>query len=160
MGMHLESDAGRGGALMFSPRTIRTSMAWRDGDGAKLYTIATDARSVDHQPFLQRLAQVKSLRSVHWPDVAHFAIFHHGASMLYLVLCWWGNDNELFTSVSVLVGEEWVERPDLYSFCLYDLEVFWDERNRYVETMDCLHPNLDQYRNSRRAEWMAPPGDN
>jgi hypothetical protein len=139
---------------MFVPRTIRSSLDWQDANGAKLYTISADGSQVDQQPFLARLAEVKSSRPIVWDETPHFAIFHKGASFPYLILSWWGNDNELFNSVSVRMAEGWVEQPDRYSFCLYDMEIFWDERNFYIDTIDCQHPNLSSYRNKRRKAWL------
>lgn len=136
---------------MFVPRTIRSSSDWLDADGAKIYTIAKHDGPVAQAPFHERLAHVKASRSLPWPQTAHFAIFHEGTSP-YLVLCWWGNDNELFTSVSVLTQEGWAERPDLYSFCLYDMEVMWEERNAYIDTVDCADPSLQSYRLRRRRD--------
>ena len=65
------------------------------------------------------------------------------------MLAWWGNDNELFTSVSARSTQGWVEDPRRYSFCLWDLEVFWFERNRYVELVYRAAPDLDGYRAAR-----------
>jgi len=138
---------------MYKPRTIRTSLDWQDPDGAKLYTISMRGGAVDHDLFLARLLDVKTSRNVPWAETPHFAIFHQGACC-YLILSWWGNDNELFTSVSVLTDCGWVEQPSRYSFCLYDLEVFWDERNFYIETIYCKTPSLAAYRLSRRPEWI------
>lgn len=135
---------------MFVPRAIHGRLDWLDADGAKIYTISTLDQPVEQAPFLERLRQVKDSRPVPWRTTPHFVIFHEGASCLYLVLCWWGNDNELFTSVSVLAGGGWVEQPDRYSFCLYDMEVMWDERNAYIETIDCQAPDLRAYRQTRR----------
>jgi hypothetical protein len=64
---------------------------------------------------------------------------------------WWGNDNELFTSVSARSSGDWVEDPRRYSFCLWDLEVFWFERNRYIELVYRSAPDLDAYRAARLA---------
>ncbi len=139
---------------MFVPRTVRTSLNWQDIDGAKLYTISMDGSAVDHAPFLVRMAEVKASRSIPWLQTPHFAIFHKGVSS-YLVLSWWGNDNELFTSVSVLVDSAWIEQPCRYSFCLYDLEIFWDERNFYIDTIYCERPSLSAYQRSRRPEWTG-----
>lgn len=141
---------------MYRPRTIRTSANWRDQDGAKIFTISADGSDVDRISFLPRLAQMKAVRTVRWEETAHFVIFHDGASMLYLVLCWWANDNEMFTAVSVRTPDGWVEQADRYSFCLYDMEVFWDERNRYIETIDCGQPSMATYRESLRIDWLAP----
>lgn len=38
--------------------------------------------------------------------------------MPYLVLAWWDNNNELFTSVFVRTPQGWVEDQARYSFCL------------------------------------------
>jgi hypothetical protein len=130
-------------------------LEWRDSDGAKLYTISVNEASVDQTPFMCRMDFVKSIRPVPWSQIPHFAIFHEGSAYRYLILCWWGNDNELFTSVSVLTDEGWVERPDRYSFCVYDLEVVWDERNAFIDTMDCKEPSLQCYQQRRRQEWLC-----
>ena len=138
---------------MFVPRKIRTSAHWQDRDGCKLYTISADGSAVDHAIFESRLLQVKSARPLAWGRTPHFAILHRGTSSPYLILCWWGNDNELFTSVSVLADGNWVEDPARYSFCLYDLEIIWDERNHYIQTMDRPSPDLMRYREGLRSEW-------
>lgn len=59
------------------------------------------------------------------------------------------NDNELFTSVSVNTESGWVEDGSRYSFCVYDLEVFWQERNYFIQFMDCPLPDLSRYRAAR-----------
>ena len=59
------------------------------------------------------------------------------------------NDNELFTSVSVNTESGWVEDGSRYSFCVYDLEVFWQERNYFIQFLDCPLPDLDRYRAAR-----------
>lgn len=138
---------------MFKPRTIRTQIDWQDHDGAKIYTISRDGSPVNHEAFLPRFRDVKAARSLPWAETPHFAIFHQGVSA-YLVVAWWGNDNELFTSVSVLTEAGWAERPDVYSFCVFDLEVFWEERNAFIAKVYCEHPDLQAYQRCRRAEWM------
>jgi len=65
------------------------------------------------------------------------------------VLAWCANDNELFTSVSARFSGGWIEDPRRYSFWLWDLEVFWFERNRYVELVYRAAPDLDAYRAAR-----------
>ncbi|WP_230474882.1 hypothetical protein [Dyella monticola] len=141
---------------MYTPRFIRCSPLWNDEQGAKLYTISVMNAPVDMGPFLDRLVVVKADRDIDWAGTAHFAIFHQGIAFPYCVLCWWGNDNELFTSVSVRVGKGWVERPERYSFCLYDMEVFWVERTVYIETMYGEHPDLLAYRQALRQDWLSP----
>lgn len=138
---------------MFRPRTIRGLLDWKDAEGGKIYTIAADGLPVDQGLFLERLRVVKLARHLHWQSTPHFAIFHRGASFPYLILAWWGNDNELFHSVSVLVEQDWVEQPEKYSFCVYDLEVFWVERNIFVDTVYCPAPSLERYQVTRNPAW-------
>lgn len=145
---------------MFRPRTIRGPLDWKDPDGGKIYTISANGAAVDQRLFLERLRAMKQVRSLRWDVTAHFAIFHQGESFPYLILAWWGNDNELFTSVSVLADENWVEQPEKYSFCVYDLEIFWAERNIFVETVYCRTPSLERYKLTRDPAWsgdLEPP---
>ncbi|MGH8235059.1 MAG: hypothetical protein ACREPU_12835 [Rhodanobacteraceae bacterium] len=142
--------------MMFMSRNVRTSRNWLDADGAKIYTISIDHDAVDHAAFLARMVEVKASRRVSWPETAHFPIFHCGITFRYLILAWWGNDNELFTSVSALTESGWVERPERYSFCVHDLEVFWEERNIYIDTMLGGHADIHAYRSARRQDWLSP----
>lgn len=128
-----------------------THASWLDSDGVKIYTISAHNETVQQTRFAQRLQEVKRQKAKVWCHVPAFAIFHQGESFPYLILAWWGNDNELFTSVSVLQDEVWLEDANQYSFCVYDLEVIWAERNIFIETMDCANPNLSHYR-ALRAE--------
>ncbi len=140
---------------MFRPRKIESQPAWLDSDGIKIYTISTHGQSVDQAPYLARLACVKEQKPVGWARVPAFAICHDGADTAYLVLAWWGNDNELFTSVSVRTASGWVEDPSKYSFCVYDLEVVWQERNHFIECIDCAEPSLERYR-AKRLGYPSP----
>ncbi len=134
---------------MFQPRQIESEPSWLDEDGIKIYTISAVNKPINRAAFMPRLAEVKQTKSVHWPTTPAFVIFHEGASCQYLVLAWWGNDNELFTSVSVNTSSGWVEDPAQYSFCLWDLEVFWCERNYFIESIYCSSPDIGAYRNRR-----------
>ncbi|WP_448212400.1 hypothetical protein [Colwellia sp. MEBiC06753] len=138
---------------MYKPRTLASHADWLDETGVKIYTISACNQDVEFEKYLPRLKQVKAARNIEWhidwQSTAAFAIFHDGASCDYLVLVWWGNDNELFTSVSVRTEHGWVEDASLYSFCLYDMEVMWAERNIYIKTMDCAEPSLTQYQQTR-----------
>ena len=134
---------------MYQPRIISSHVEWLDDDGIKIYTISVNNHIVNHEQYLPRLNEIKSARNIDWRNTPAFTIFHEGETYKYLVLVWWGNDNELFTSVSVLVGEEWIEDASKYSFCLYDLEVMWSERHIFIETIDCETPSLHTYRRTR-----------
>lgn len=142
---------------MFKPRTIRGLRDWTDADGGKIYTISANGETVDPAPFVERLVAAKRARHVPWAATPHFTIFHQGSSFPYLILAWWGNDNELFTSVSVQTGQGWVEQAEKYSFCVYDLEVFWAERNIFIETFYCRTPSLERYRETRQPEHIGTP---
>lgn len=142
---------------MFRPRKIDSAPDWLDDDGIKLYTVSATGAPVDASGYHPRLAQVKRSRPVDWAQTPAFAIFHDGAGMAYLVLCWWGNDNELFTSVSVRTDEGWVEDPSRFSFCLWDLEILWFERNAFVETLYSGEPDIARYRATRLAQSQEAP---
>jgi ribosomal protein S18 acetylase RimI-like enzyme len=139
---------------MFKPRTVRALPPGLDPDGIKLYTICAHEAPVEIAAFLARLAEVKKARAFGWSDLPGFAILHVGSSALYLVVGWWGNDNELFTSVSVLKPTGWVEDPTRFSFCLWDLEIFWHERNSFVRHLYSGSPDLAGY----RADFAAGTG--
>ena len=136
---------------MYRPRKIESNPSWQEEDGIKLYTISATNSAVEHAGYLPRLAEVKRAKLDDWSTVPAFAIFHDGASCQYLVLAWWGNDNELFTSVSVKTSAGWIEDPSRYSFCLWDLEVFWHERDFFIEHLYCSNPSLSAYRARRFA---------
>lgn len=134
---------------MFSPRQIQSRVEWSDPDGVKLYTISADGGHVDHSAFLPQLVDMKRRVAVEWSTTPAFAIFHRGSTALYLVLAWWGNANELFTRVAVLEQNKWIEDPNRFSFCLWDLEVMWHERQYFIDSVYCAEPDLASYRLKR-----------
>lgn len=139
---------------MFKPRKTRTGEDLCDADGVKIYTISASGEAVDLAPYREQLAQMKQHWRHDWRATAAFAIFHDGAGARYLVLGFWGNDNELLTRVAVKQGQEWLVDPDRYSFCLWDLEVMWEERNIFVETLYSGEPSLADYRSRRPKRWL------
>lgn len=130
---------------MYTPRIIKSKSTWVDIDNIKIYTVSIDNADVDQSQFLERLAIVKNERVVDWAITPAFVIFHKGVSYIYLVLAWWGNDNELFNSVSVLTESGWVEDSSKFSFCLFDLEIFWGERNIYIDTIYNSKPSTTEF---------------
>jgi len=136
---------------MFVARKIESREDWLDPDGIKIYTLSAYGNTVDQSKFMERLKTSKSMRPILWRETPAYVIFHEGESYLYLVLAWWGNDNELFTATSVLTEDTWIEDPERFSFCLYDLEIFWAERNIYINTMYSGSQNIDLYRQQRFA---------
>lgn len=136
----------------YAPRRIDSAADWRDEDGIKIYTVSASGDPVRHADYAERLDEAKRRARVDWDTTPAFAIFHDGANGLqYLVLAWWGNDNELFNSVSVREGERWVVDPARYSFCVWDLEIFWAERNSFIEHVYTAAPDLAAYRRARLA---------
>lgn len=131
---------------MFKPRLIRSLPSSSDRDGVKLYAISLDEAFTDYAKYLDRLVHVKAELNLTWSETPAFAILHQGQAAAYLVLGYWGNDNELFTAVSVEEQGRWVQDPRRYSFCLWDLEVFWHERNSYVRHMYSGSPDMPAYR--------------
>lgn len=123
----------------YRDRTIRpqgsTTIAnWR----LKVYDINcpnTPADPADYQGALNLLAALLPQPPVTRNRIGMgFIIAHPGAKMRYLVGCWWDNQNELVTRVFVCPpGGEWQPAGDAYSFCVWDLEVMWFERNRWVD---------------------------
>ena len=99
--------------------------------------------------YLTQLQIIKSQKQLAWKHIPAFAIFHEGANAQYLVLAWWGNDNEMFISVSVREQSSWIVDSDKYSFCLWDLEILWAERNIFIETMYSGKTDLEAYRYQR-----------
>lgn len=134
---------------MFKPRYIESQSSWSDSDGIKIYTISVRDESVDQSKFMSRFKEVKQNRKVDWSETPSFVIFHEGSSALYLVLAWWGNDNELFTSVSAKTTAGWVEDSERFSFCIWDLEVIWNERSYFLEHIYTENPDLESYRGKR-----------
>ncbi len=131
---------------MYQPRKTWPLTDCADPQQIKLYAISADGSPVDTAPFQARLDAVKAERGLDWAALPAFAIFHRGATQRYLVVCWWANDNELFNSVSVQTEGGWIEDPRRYSFCLYDLQVIWHERQAFIQHLDHDAPDLAAYR--------------
>ena len=134
---------------MYAPRSIVNVAGIAEQDGLKLYTIAAHDGPVDATAYLDQLAILKSQQAVPWQVTPAFAIFHDGAQFAYLVLAWWGNENELFVRVAVREADGWVVAPERYSFCLWDIDVMWFERGSYIRNMYSGSPSLASYRLDR-----------
>lgn len=130
-------------------RRLHSTPPWSDEDGVKLYGITSTERALPWSMFRDRLKEVKATRSIVWKSTPAFAIFHDGVHSLYLVLAWWSNDNELFTSISVLTEHGWLEDAERYSFCLFDMEIMWHERAAFLQHLYLGNPDLSAYRASK-----------
>lgn len=131
---------------MFRHRRIEPQPSGLDPDGIKVYAITATDESVELAAYLPRLAEMKQVKAVTWRNTPAFAICHDGSTARYLTLGWWGNDNEMFVAVAVSQPAGWVEDLSRYSFCLWDMEVMWHERNAFVRHMYGATPDLDAYR--------------
>jgi hypothetical protein len=140
---------------VYQPRRIETQSDWLDNDGLKIYCISYSGEPVQKDLFSDQLQVLKSSRDVAWLQTPGFAIFHEGVSERYLVLVYWGNDNEIFPIVSVETRGGWVEAPELYSFCLWDLEVMWGERQLYIDHCYSGKKDLVAYRLARPSIWVT-----
>lgn len=134
---------------MFEKRQIRTQNNWSDTDGCKIYTVSVSNKPVAQKAYKNQLIEIKKSRKRDWTNTPSFAIFHDGLIHQYLVFVWWGNDNEMFVSVSVKQDSVWLEDRNLYSFCLWDLEIMWAERNFFIETMYSGFPDINAYKRIR-----------
>lgn len=162
-----------GKELMFESRFLHT-LKTIDVSGTKCYRISCD-EVIDDAIYEMRLAEVKSAffkeRKVKdWSRLASFAIFHQGAQYPYLVLCWWDNGNELFTSVSVKTDDGWQqsstkqEAHSMYSFCIYDMEIMEAERqffgDLWGQEYSDIGTEIDSVLKSYRHSWYhANPDD-
>ncbi len=83
------------------------------------------------------------------PGVA-FAIAHQGRGMHYVVISWWGNENEYFNRVLVRpfgAKEKWRNASEHESVCVWDLQIICFEREAYVATILAKEgtPDIDAY---------------
>lgn len=83
-------------------------------------------------------------------------IAHEGRDARYVVLAWWDRENELPVRVFVAPAAEdgeWRAARDGESFCVWDMQVLWFEREAYVETM--LDPAVAEPEAEYLAEWLT-----
>lgn len=65
-----------------------------------------------------------------------FIIEHLASPLDYIVLCWWQNKNEMITRILVReAGAPWRLTDGSESFCVWDLDIMWFERNAFIRTM-------------------------
>ncbi len=134
---------------MYKPRKIEQQDNWLDESGVKIYTITYQSNTLDQSLYKKALISIKQSIDIPWKNTAAFTIFHEGELYPYLILGYWQNGNELFVRVYVHINKHWLEDPAQFSFCLYDMEVMWNERNICITTIDNDSPSLDAYQNTR-----------
>jgi len=124
----------------YRPRRIRFhQVLGLDGWRLKLYSISFDGSDISWDDFdgglaLARSALPRPAAEEGRPGVG-FVIAHHGDGIDYAVVSWWDRENELPTRVfACACGNGWRPASGGESFCVWDLEVIWAEREVYLET--------------------------
>lgn len=124
----------------YRPRPIRFEGTRKvEGHRLKLYSIRYGSRPVRWGVFEKGLAIAfdalpQPVVSEGRPGVG-FGIAHQGRGADYVVLGWWDRENELPTKVFVREGDEWRPARESESFCVWDLQIMWHERQVYVSTV-------------------------
>lgn len=127
----------------FEPRRIsfhglRRPQGWQ----LKLYGVVYGPEPLDWQSFAPGLAMAET--ALPSPAVAEgrpglgFLIAHQGRTGNYVVLGWWDRENELPIRIFVSPdgrAESWRSNRENESFCVWDLEIMWAEREAYVTTV-------------------------
>jgi hypothetical protein len=139
---------------LYTKRSTSRVYGVQDVAGLKLYSISASGSPVDANIFSSQLQSMMDAAATNWSETAGFAIFHQAANFPYLVLCWWGNDNELFVRVAVFESDSWVMDTDRFSFCLWDMEIMWLERRSYIQWMYSGRKDLNGY----RSDLVVPEG--
>lgn len=145
----------------YAPRLIHPDgLLETDGWRLKGYAITLPDAEVDASAFTSGVAlAIESLpepaQAPGRPGIG-IVIAHEGRGARYVVLAWWDRENELPVRVFVAPddeGGEWRPARDGESFCVWDLQVLWFEREAYVETM--LDPEVEEPEAEYLAEWLT-----
>jgi hypothetical protein len=126
----------------YQPRPIlfhglRSHGEWR----VKLYSITWDAAHPVEWPRFQAglelaYGELPGAARAQGRAGVGFAIAHQGRNADYVVLGWWDRENELPMRVFVREGTEgWRPARGGESFCVWNLQVLWAEREAYVATV-------------------------
>jgi len=137
----------------FSPRLVRFHQIL-EGEGwrLKLYSISHDGSEIDWARFSPGLslarAELPAAEAPGRPGLG-FVIVHQGLTGDYVVASWWDHENELPTRVflrSDAAERGWRAAGARESFCVWDLEIMWAERQAYVATaLATAGPDLEGY---------------
>jgi len=126
----------------FAPRPIRY-LGLRESHGwcLKTYTVLYGGGAFDAAGFEPAVQLALSSLPPADPDCGRpglgFIIAHQGRTGDYTVLAWWDHENELPVRLWVRRDrdEPWREAATSESFCVWDLEILWAEREAWVRTM-------------------------
>jgi hypothetical protein len=129
----------------------------------KRYDVLFDADRIDDRTYAGGLAL--AIEALPCPAATSarpgvgFVICHHGRGVHYIVLSWWDNENELFQRVLTRgfnADAIWQDGAGKGSFCVWDAEIIWAEREAYVRHVLTESPDLDAYLAVRLG--LAPTG--
>ncbi len=124
----------------YQPRIVRSDTpVAHNGYRLKTYTIRRKSDPFDRAPFEEGIqlalqALPEPARTNVRPALG-FIILHQGRGKNYVVVSWWDHENELPTRVFVNEGTGWKKGDNNESFCVWDLEIMWYERQAYIATM-------------------------
>jgi hypothetical protein len=127
----------------FAPRPVEFhGLRGSDGWRLKVYSVRYGSRPLDWPAFDAGLrmadATLPHPATTDGRPGVGFLIAHEGQSADYVVLCWWDQENELPLKVFVHLhgpDESWRPARTRESFCVWDLDIIWSERQAYVDTM-------------------------
>lgn len=128
-------------AAHFAPRSVRVLPAFEVG-GWRLKPYRVLGRESDAPETFEESGLDAILSEL--PEQAEapgrpglgFLIEHLATPLDYIVLCWWQNNNEMITRILVReAGSPWRPTDGSESFCVWDLDIMWFERNAFIRTM-------------------------
>jgi hypothetical protein len=146
----------------FSPRPITfAGILNTHGYELKSYRITAGGAPFRKEHFEEGLSLAFSslltpARSGRRPGLG-FVIAHQGKDLDYIVLSWWDRENELPTRVFVRDDTGWRPARQDESFCVWDLEIIWHERQSYIRTL--LSPVAGDNREVYLLDYAGFPGD-
>jgi hypothetical protein len=132
----------QGRAVVYQPFTART-IHWNGlfgfgGCQFRSYAVISPERSFDFRAFdvgvMLAMKEVPSADPAAGRPGAGVLIRHQGPTVDYAVVAWWDQQNELPVRVVVRSATGWRPANAHESFCVWDLEILWHERNAWLET--------------------------
>ncbi len=126
----------------FEPReiTFRGTRA-RRGWTLKVYSVRVAGPPIDWPGFDAALEAALGALPSPDPEAGRpglgLFIAHQGTTGDYGVLGWWNHENELPFQIMVRRGpdESWRTARNGESICVWDLEIVWEERQAWIDTM-------------------------
>jgi hypothetical protein len=126
--------------IPYAPRPIRfLGIETIQGFRLKVYSIHLPEAEFDRSRFapaweLAASALPQPASNPERPGLG-FAILHQGRTGDYFILGWWDRENELPVRIFLRDETGWRSGRESESFCVWDLQVIWSEREAYVQTV-------------------------